>query len=111
ALFFFFSSRSRHTRFSRDWSSDVCSSDLPLDPVAAAEVIADGERRFIDLGEINGRPFCNAISIGFAADLAQRQDSRLKKFLGVRSEERRVGKESRGASALQRSQHDRPLKR
>src|SRR5690606_13908469 len=25
---FFFSSRRRHTRFSRDWSSDVCSSDL-----------------------------------------------------------------------------------
>src|SRR5579883_19366 len=29
-FFFFFSSRRRHTRFSRDWSSDVCSSDLPL---------------------------------------------------------------------------------
>src|SRR5215475_2489061 len=28
---FFFSSRRRHTRFSRDWSSDVCSSDLGLD--------------------------------------------------------------------------------
>src|SRR5690606_39788368 len=27
-FFFFFSSRRRHTRFSRDWSSDVCSSDL-----------------------------------------------------------------------------------
>src|SRR5690606_39809873 len=27
---FFFSSRRRHTRFSRDWSSDVCSSDLNL---------------------------------------------------------------------------------
>src|SRR2546429_3283292 len=27
--FFFFSSRRRHTRCSRDWSSDVCSSDLP----------------------------------------------------------------------------------
>src|SRR5690606_40539058 len=26
----FFSSRRRHTRFSRDWSSDVCSSDLKL---------------------------------------------------------------------------------
>src|SRR2546422_7834744 len=26
---FFFSSRRRHTRCSRDWSSDVCSSDLP----------------------------------------------------------------------------------
>src|SRR5256884_8730299 len=29
-IFFFFSSRRRHTRCSRDWSSDVCSSDLML---------------------------------------------------------------------------------
>src|SRR2546430_13500654 len=29
-LFFFFSSRRRHTRFDCDWSSDVCSSDLFL---------------------------------------------------------------------------------
>src|SRR6266436_8426216 len=29
-FFFFFSSRRRHTRCSRDWSSDVCSSDLTL---------------------------------------------------------------------------------
>src|SRR2546422_1799870 len=29
-FFFFFSSRRRHTRCSRDWSSDVCSSDLAL---------------------------------------------------------------------------------
>src|SRR3989442_9611126 len=28
-IFFFFSSRRRHTRCGRDWSSDVCSSDLP----------------------------------------------------------------------------------
>src|SRR3989442_7835333 len=27
-MFFFFSSRRRHTRCGRDWSSDVCSSDL-----------------------------------------------------------------------------------
>src|SRR2546430_10249685 len=27
-VFFFFSSRRRHTRFDCDWSSDVCSSDL-----------------------------------------------------------------------------------
>src|SRR5690606_41052740 len=32
--FFFFSSRRRHTRFSRDWSSDVCSSDLNHHPPA-----------------------------------------------------------------------------
>src|SRR5689334_25343940 len=29
SLFFFFSSRRRHTRWNCDWSSDVCSSDLP----------------------------------------------------------------------------------
>src|SRR5690554_7810159 len=29
-FFFFFSSRRRHTRCGRDWSSDVCSSDLQL---------------------------------------------------------------------------------
>src|SRR5216684_1411115 len=32
-FFFFFSSRRRHTRCSRDWSSDVCSSDLILQEV------------------------------------------------------------------------------
>src|SRR3989449_3054763 len=31
SFFFFFSSRRRHTRCSRDWSSDVCSSDLVRD--------------------------------------------------------------------------------
>src|SRR5207253_4304898 len=30
-FFFFFSSRRRHTRWPRDWSSDVCSSDLLVD--------------------------------------------------------------------------------
>src|SRR6266849_9052015 len=30
-FFFFFSSRRRHTRSTRDWSSDVCSSDLSED--------------------------------------------------------------------------------
>src|SRR5690606_40001365 len=34
-VFFFFSSRRRHTRFSRDWSSDVCSSDLRGRPRAS----------------------------------------------------------------------------
>src|SRR3712207_8961130 len=31
-VFFFFSSRRRHTRYWRDWSSDVCSSDLAAYP-------------------------------------------------------------------------------
>src|SRR2546429_5619946 len=33
-LVFFFSSRRRHTRCSRDWSSDVCSSDLDVSSIA-----------------------------------------------------------------------------
>src|SRR2546422_6846737 len=39
---FFFSSRRRHTRCSRDWSSDVCSSDLGGGPDALR--VALGER-------------------------------------------------------------------
>src|SRR5690606_7153888 len=37
---FFFSSRRRHTRFSRDWSSDVCSSDLTLKNLEERGLIA-----------------------------------------------------------------------
>src|SRR2546422_1813001 len=46
---FFFSSRRRHTRCSRDWSSDVCSSDLY--PGVEPESAPDGERRAL------GRPY------------------------------------------------------
>src|SRR5256885_15247096 len=38
-LFFFFSSRRRHTRLQGDWSSDVCSSDLS----SARTMAADGQ--------------------------------------------------------------------
>src|SRR2546429_7710298 len=38
-FFFFFSSRRRHTRCSRDWSSDVCSSDLPNVMQTEAEML------------------------------------------------------------------------
>src|SRR5206468_4923243 len=37
-LYFFFSSRRRHTRSDRDWSSDVCSSDLAA---AGLEVLVE----------------------------------------------------------------------
>src|SRR5206468_11390805 len=41
-FFFFFSSRRRHTRSDRDWSSDVCSSDLAVlgGPIGLEERIA-----------------------------------------------------------------------
>src|SRR5690606_23339946 len=41
-VMFFFSSRRRHTRFSRDWSSDVCSSDLPANRRAIATLVELG---------------------------------------------------------------------
>src|SRR2546422_7957731 len=40
-FFFFFSSRRRHTRCSRDWSSDVCSSDLPQPDVLSRDVVPE----------------------------------------------------------------------
>src|SRR5438094_5859852 len=44
-IFFFFSSRRRHTRSYGDWSSDVCSSDLDADtygPQGVADELGDG---------------------------------------------------------------------
>src|SRR5688500_20297416 len=76
----FFSSRRRHTRLQGDWSSDVCSSDL-----------------FSECHELFGDPNHGRE----AADLAVRTMRRARKtaitlaFDTQRSEERRVGKESR----------------
>src|SRR5436309_13798770 len=43
-IFFFFSSRRRHTRFSRDWSSDVCSSDLGVTRQSAPVPVLNNAR-------------------------------------------------------------------
>src|SRR3712207_9435664 len=65
---FFFSSRRRHTRYWRDWSSDVCSSDLrdqqaltrdeaAVVTQALRRVITDGTASYYhDLDEEIGRP-------------------------------------------------------
>src|SRR6266536_5444394 len=45
--FFFFSSRRRHTRSTRDWSSDMCSSDLNELERRAAEVLGQAEAVFV----------------------------------------------------------------
>src|SRR6266704_6942489 len=50
-LFFFFSSRRRHTRSKRDWSSDVCSSDL-----AAHARAHSGDRAHPDGAHLAGKP-------------------------------------------------------
>src|SRR5258706_12160342 len=54
-LFFFFSSRRRHTRLVSDWSSDVCSSDLN-DPITilTAVYVRDGDWIVAWLEELPG---------------------------------------------------------
>src|SRR3712207_2496549 len=48
-MLFFFSSRRRHTRYWRDWSSDVCSSDLAM--VGCAEpTVVTWRRRYAESG-------------------------------------------------------------
>jgi diacylglycerol kinase (ATP) len=55
---------------------------LPLDPLDAAEVIARGRRRRIDVGRVNGCYFVNAAGIGFSSDLQRDLDVTTKKAFG-----------------------------
>src|SRR5207253_8067161 len=80
---FFFSSRRRHTRWPRDWSSDVCSSDL----------IAPVHLRFKYKLPTWNISSAFRIFSGFFEYTAPVNPSSV--LLAIRSEERRVGKESR----------------
>lgn len=55
---------------------------IPADPVKAAEIIAAGRTRRIDLGLANGHPFFNVASVGLAADVAQALAAGEKRALG-----------------------------
>src|SRR5690348_17531843 len=85
-FFFFFSSRRRHTRWTGDWSSDVCSSDL----------------------DFYGPPYFDDMMLTTHKDELRRHgffisergylieaDDLARKRWQMRSEERRVGKECR----------------
>src|SRR3712207_7644270 len=89
--FFFFSSRRRHTRYWRDWSSDVCSSDLasaaprrpaPERPPPPARSSGPSSRVRVIAGLRPGR--------GKSGPRDRRHA-----LIHKRSEERRVGKECR----------------
>src|SRR5690625_7386050 len=90
---FFFSSRRRHTRWPRDWSSDVCSSDLAVifqqlvigECYVIGQVLADAPNQcMFALGVTPSR---------FAVQL--------EAFAKRRSEERRVGKEWRSRGSME----------
>src|SRR6267143_2234664 len=55
-FFFFFSSRRRHTRWNCDWSSDVCSSDLPAGKEPRRGDECESEDRDGCVEEERGRP-------------------------------------------------------
>src|SRR5690625_7507960 len=79
---FFFSSRRRHTRWPRDWSSDVCSSDLKNYELQNLLNLID---RKITNKELKTTLF---------NELKSKQN-KIEQLEQERSEERRVGKESR----------------
>src|SRR4030066_1743844 len=54
-VFFFFSSRRRHTRFKCDWSSDVCSSDLRSLVPAGSVGIANNQTGMYPVASPGGR--------------------------------------------------------
>src|SRR5690349_23687817 len=103
-FFFFFTSRRRHTRSLRDWSSDVCSSDLrPVarlefdDDVASSAPTNAGAPP--DGGDVAdaGPSYDQLALLGIpeAHALGYHGEGVLIGILDSRSEERRVGKECR----------------
>src|SRR5699024_12121956 len=89
--YFFSSSRRRHTRSKRDWSSDVCSSDL-MDTEEGVEVVWN-EVQFSERKNFKNQE--EKIQLIFE-NLTQLEHPNIVKFHRYwRSEERRVGKESR----------------
>src|SRR5690606_40725889 len=95
-----FSSRRRHTRFSRDWSSDVCSSDLRFRFYSTVlngvpEQQERWERAVSRVGALNGLGEALGqlyVERYFPASSKRQMEELVE---NLRSEERRVGKEGR----------------
>src|SRR2546430_5027459 len=90
-FFFFFSSRRRHTRFDCDWSSDVCSSDLPPAYIAGRTFsLRTQEKLALD-------SLREQLAVAGYQSVTQVVATGEFCFRGglIRSEERRVGKEWR----------------
>src|SRR5204862_7866335 len=94
---FFFSSRRRHTISLRDWSSDVCSSDL-LSALTFGILEEIHQQLGFNGGSINpsakvedGTPVYTAVGSNYTFNALKKQDANNRN----RSEERRVGEEWR----------------
>src|SRR5690606_1920688 len=100
SVVFFFSSRRRHTRFSRDWSSDVCSSDLARSYIlqalnSGADVITankaliatHGPELFAAAEQVGAQIYYEAAVAGAIPIIRPLRDSlagdRVKRILGI----------------------------
>src|SRR5690349_23043601 len=97
---FFFSSRRRHTRSLRDWSSDVCSSDLATEvgikPIIGIEAYIAPASRFETKRILWGDPSQKGDDVSGSGSYTHlTMVAENATGLRNRSEERRVGKESR----------------
>src|SRR5690606_39336392 len=92
--------RRRHTRFSRDWSSDVCSSDLGWDDhileairikaeIVNRDPLEQGSRRLLNFGHTLGHAF---ETWSLRNDKSPLTHGEAVAMGMIRSEERRVGK-------------------
>src|SRR5207248_5501939 len=104
--FFFFSSRRRHTRSYGDWSSDVCSSDLP-------DALTPGEFERVKIHPRVGAEILR--NVPFGAPIGELVLCHHERWDGlgypaglrgedIRSEERRVGKEWRSGGEAARDE-------
>src|SRR5207245_7410100 len=84
---FFFSSRRRHTRCYRDWSSDVCSSDLEIVGAYALSEASSGS----DALNCRARATLSADGKNYILN-GEKMWITNAGFADLRSEERRVGK-------------------
>src|SRR3712207_8907318 len=90
SVFFFFSSRRRHTRYWRDWSSDVCSSDLPHEHLRVPTTHASKAEEALVVYVGDDEP--DLVYMPGQHDFGRAASA----YRGERrSEERRVGKECR----------------
>src|SRR5690606_3354907 len=97
---FFFSSRRRHTRFSRDWSSDVCSSDLSAElahelknPLAIIKASVDVLRNQLD-------PKREHPAFGYLSDEVMRLSRLITNILGFSKDRPLQAKPFRPREAL-----------
>src|SRR5690606_40639378 len=97
--------RARHTRFSRDWSSDVCSSDLEAEAEVAeiqeqfeSGLVTAGEKynKVIDIWSTANERVSKAMMENLSKETVVNRDGDNEEQ-DSRSEERRVGKESRAS--------------